>query len=109
MKSEVDFDESLRCWPLRVNVYDLTKEVHRLFGSEGGRPREVEFPQVDWVRRALDAFAAAGLAEPLGNGEYLVLFKRLGPDPIRTFAKHRRKRAVEEKPELVQRKLFEDS
>lgn len=107
LKSEAQFDEALRCWPLRVNVYDLTQEAQRLFGSVGGKPREVEFPKVDWVRSALDAFVAVKLAKPLGNGDYLVLFKYLVGDPIRRFAKHRRKRAIEEKPELVQKKLFD--
>lgn len=107
MKSEAEFDEALRCWPLYVNVEDLTKDVQTLFGSPGCKPREVEYPQHDWVKLALEAFVRLGLAKPKDNGEYVVFFRPLRGDVIEKFAGHTTKRAKQEGLDVVQPRLFD--
>lgn len=108
MKSEAEFDEASRCWPLYVNVEDLTRDVQDLFGSQGGEPREVEYPQRDWVKLALEALVRLELAKPKENGEYIVLFRELRGDVIERFARQRTKRAKQEGPDVVQPRLFDD-
>lgn len=108
MKSEAEFDEALRCWPLHINVEDLTRQVQDLFGSPGRQPREPEYPRHDWVRKALEAFVRVGLAKPKENAEYVVLFRELRGDAFEKFARQRTKRAKEGGPDVVQPRLFDD-
>jgi hypothetical protein len=105
MKSEMSddqYDENLRCWPLDVQVADLASELQRLYGSRGETSGEVTFPRTRWVRGALEALVAAGLAEHVEGEHYRVRFRLLGGDLIRIFARHRSKSRARDQPKAVQ-------
>ncbi len=95
MRSDVEFDESQRAWPLKVSISDLTTELQKLYGSPGGGAREVSFPKPPWIKTALDNFVKQGLAKPLEEDGYVVFFKLLKTDLIERFAKHESKKADE--------------
>ena len=85
-KQEVEYDESLRAWPLRVNVNELTKELQKLYGSKGKNKREVAFPLNEWIREALDSFVYLKLAQKEEDGNYDILFRLIKEDLISYFA-----------------------
>ncbi len=90
MKESVQYDHSLRAWPLPVSVSHTTHELQRLFGSQGGDPRDVKYPDEDWVEEALDAFVSIGLAKRSAAPKtYVIHFKRLKGDVIERFTLHR--------------------
>ena len=106
MKSEVAYDHGLKCWPLYVHVGNLTRELQKLYGSEGQAHREVEYPRTAWVGRALEALVQIGLAQPgVAPGEYTILFRRILGDVIETFARHRSDDTDPAEPGYVQLEL----
>jgi hypothetical protein len=69
--SLVIHDPKEKTWRIPVNVDDLTTKVQKLYGSVGSQDREVEYPQISWVREALEKFVSIGLAEKRqGDKEY---------------------------------------
>src|SRR3989304_6421757 len=98
MKQTVERDDKLRAWPLLVNLDDLTKELQRLYGSEGTEEREAAFPLIDWVREALDAFAYLGLARKNDeDGNYTILFKLIQNEDLITHFSKWRQLAIHDK------------
>lgn len=90
MKSNVEFDEKLSVWPLEVEIEALTRELQRLFGSEGNVKRETAYPRNAWVREAMDQFVRLELASRGEDGnKYVVNFKRLRGDILGNFVKGR--------------------
>lgn len=106
-KSELEYDEVLKCWPIQVQVSELTTEVQKLFGSPGDQDREAEYPRQKWVRLALDAFVRIGYAKHIGDDEYEIRFKKLQRNLVDRFAGQRLK-APPETNDFEQLRLLEN-
>jgi hypothetical protein len=90
LKTSVDYDDSLRAWPLLVNADSLTEELQKLYGKQSNGHREVSFPRKSWIKQALDAFVQINLAARSTNdGHYVISFKLLRGDLIERFSKNR--------------------
>lgn len=96
----VQYNETEKAWPLKVNVVNLTEELQLLNGSgpHVADPRAAEFPKTTWIRKALDAFVVLDLARKDSQDAYTVLFKQLpiDKDIIEIFSSFRAKRTQRE-------------
>jgi len=118
-KSEVEFNKELNCYPIKIDIRELTKELQRSYGStalqkscniDRNEEREIEYPKQSWVKEALDILCKLELAakDQENMYTYTIFFRELRlqkRDIVEYFAKHRAKK---EKKEEMQRKLFED-
>src|SRR5262249_22830189 len=82
------YDEALRATPIAVSVDDITKELQQAYGS--GRlsrdARSASFPQMKWVRRALEALVLAKLARRESEaGDYTGGFRVFRDDVLTRF------------------------
>ena len=90
LKTSVDYDEKTKSWPIEINVQSITLEMQKLYGQQPQEPREVSFPQVKWIRNALEHFEVLQLAKKKDFDNYVVSFKRLKGELLERFSKSRR-------------------
>lgn len=104
------YDEKSKAWPLSVTVEDLTKDLQKLFGAKGSKPRETPFPRNSWVKEALDEFVKMDLAKKgENNNEYVVYYQKLGNDFLERIHKLRQKSVKKKKQdgkEVIQLELL---
>jgi Holliday junction resolvase len=87
---EVEYDENLRAYPIRVSVADAVDELQQAYGSKAlytdGRTQE--FPRESWVREALTFLSRHRLAivDPEETNQFTVLFRRYKDDIVARFA-----------------------
>ena len=106
-KSEIEYDEEYKAWVFEVSIDELTKDLQRLFGSEGNVSRDVQFPKNEWIQEAMNGFVNLGYAKKQSDdGNYLVLFKKIAGDVIERFAKHRVPSQKMVEKEATQLRLF---
>ena len=101
-------DPKSKVYLFEINVQDLTFELQKLYGSEGNSYRDVEFPQVSWIKSALDAFVEIKYAEKIDNENYRIFFKFIrDPDLISHFVKRKKKQPKVKKESVNQPTLFD--
>lgn len=91
LKTYVQYDENKRAWPIDIEVPSLTAELQKLYGQFSGESREVSFPQIKWVRNALDHFEVLGLAKKNEYNQYTVFYKQFRNELLERFSKARQK------------------
>jgi hypothetical protein len=93
-----------------VNLEALTAEVQTYYGFKSDGPGAVDVPRQRWIRRALDALVAVGMAVRVTDNDYLVKYRRYRTkdgDTVTFFGRklfqnrERLERAQTEKPLLV--------
>jgi len=119
-RSDTSFDKRKKCWPISVNVRDLTEELQKSFGSiqirkscnDNSIERNVEFPRINWVRGALKILVNIDLGEKIDEENYIIYFKRIQGEVIDYFFKKIRDRKTKIKKDLNEKdqlKLFGES
>ena len=104
---EVDFNKRLNCYPINISIQSLTRELQKSFGSKAlqqscnlreNDEREVEYPELSWVREALELLIKLELASRLSENEYTVYFRHLKlrqeRDLIDYFSRYRTKKEL---------------
>ncbi len=86
-----EFDKALKAYIIEVDVNALTKELQRLYGSQGNAAGEVQFPRKAWIKKACNGFVRVGVADVIDKDRYRIYFKALRGDLITRFAKQRKK------------------
>jgi hypothetical protein len=114
----VEYNKTLKCYPLDITISQLVDELQRSFGSKALQQncgihafaeREVEYPQLSWIKDSLNILQKLGLAKQTSDDGYKVYFKRLRTaDLIQYFSKARRKKEELAPTEKVQKSLFPD-
>ena len=89
------YSKSLGGIPIYVRLDDLTIELQKLYGQDGNSSRDVQFPQKDWIRLAMEEFVKIGVARRLENDpnayNYLVIFRQIKKDIFEFFVESRNK------------------
>lgn len=117
-KDPSNFDPETKRHLISVEVNALAHELQRSFGciairrtpadTQHEQHREVEFPKISWVRRALDFLTTIGYAKRRSENEYTVLYRLIRKDLIEYFASKRIKEK-KRKPEEKEPTLFDES
>jgi hypothetical protein len=89
--TSVEFDHKSKSWPIPINVPDLTLELQKAYGQQSSCEREVCFPQMKWIRNALDHYEAIDLARKKDIDNYIVLYKHFRGDLFEKFYPARKK------------------
>jgi hypothetical protein len=89
MARSTEIDKNRKAYIFEVDVISITKELQKLYGSNGNAPRQVEFPRKTWVRKAFDAFSRLGYVESIGHDRYRVFYKQIRGDILERFTKQR--------------------
>jgi len=105
------YNKEFRYYPIDINIRNLTDELQCSFGCIALRgdhsltqnEREVEFPQLSWVREALDALVEYGMAKKNTNENYVVFYKLIKTDLLEYFAKRRLKEKKTKKKIITER------
>jgi len=115
---EVEYNKGLKCYPLNVDVEDITRELQRGYGSqalqkncniEPNAEREVEFPQISWVRSALDILEKLKVAKKNTQNNYAIYFNRLRTeDMVKYFSKYRKRKKEPPSEDQAQISLFSE-
>lgn len=91
LKSNIQFDQKTRTWPFDINIQDITNRLQKLYGQHSAGEREASFPQIKWLREALEHFEALGLAKRKNLDHYTILYKQLRGDLLERFSRARNK------------------
>lgn len=93
-QESVIYDENRKTFLLVVHLDELTQLLQRVYGSEGRKPREPEYPKKKWVEDALEKFVEIGLAEHTTDKNEFVIFYKDYKNPLEQIIKmtHKRKR-----------------
>jgi hypothetical protein len=89
MARDVEYNKSLKAYPLEIDINRITCELQKVYGSTGTEHREAQYPKKAWVKRALDGFVRIGLAQEVSADHYRVSFKPIRGDALEKFAKQR--------------------
>ena len=100
------FDKKMKAYPIDVSIHSLTDEIQKLYGAKSSSSRDVEFPTISWIKRAMDTFVNMNHAEKFDDDKYRVYFKLLREDPISYFAKHIRDNNTDKQNPSSQLPLF---
>lgn len=85
-KSEIGkYNEKYSRWEFDVTIDELTTELQKLYGGKSSNSRDVSFPKISWVKRALDWFVNIDYAKNIENDIYRIYFKKLRNDVLSTF------------------------
>lgn len=115
-KNDARYDSKVKRYLIEVNVLEIARELQKSFGHvalQGGRfsleaePRQVEYPKVSWVRKALDFLVAHNIASRNGDDDYTIAYWLIKRDLITHFAKMRAKEK-RAKAEEIEPMLFKD-
>jgi hypothetical protein len=99
------YNSKEKIWQIPVTIDELTTELQKLYGADGKQNREVQYPQITWVREALNKFVSINLAKRgQADREYIILFRKFSK-PLEKFInlsrkKGRKKQSSEEQLEL---------
>ena len=91
LKTAVKMDEESKTWPIDVNIPNLTRDVQKLYGQTPSEEREASFPNIKWIRSAVEHFEVLGLAKKKDLDNYTVGYKNLRGDLLERFSKARKK------------------
>jgi hypothetical protein len=104
LKISVKMDERTKTWPISISIPGITSDLQRLYGQvhDPRDLREVSFPNIAWVREAIEHFEVLGLAKREDLDNYTILFKNLRGDLLERFSKARKlmKKKLEKRKQL---------
>ncbi len=108
---EGKYDEQKKAMKIRVNVFDVTDELQKAFGSQALHQdeRSGEFPKQKWIREAFDQLVSYNLATyGSENDEYTIFFKSFRGDVLERFIQYEIRNAKDKKakPSPKQLKFF---
>ncbi len=113
-KNDTNFDPESKRYLIDIDVNSLARELQRSFGCIAIRrvpsnlrrenQREVEFPRITWVRKALVLLVKIGYAQKRTEDSYTILYRLIRKDLIEHFAakriKEEKKKQEEKEPML---------
>ena len=95
--TSIEYDPKSKSWPIPINVPTITIELQKAYGQQSSCEREVCFPQMKWIRNALEHYEVIDLAKKKDIDNYVVLYKHFRGDLLDKFFTARKK--MEEKIE----------
>jgi hypothetical protein len=90
MKINMPFDAIKKAWVIDVNVPQLTALTQKSYGNLASEVRERCFPQISWIRGAMEHFVAMKYAVKVSNDNYQVFYKVIRTELLEKFFSSRK-------------------